>query len=610
MVFDFSSGLSSSTNRHCNFLVERKKNLFSFSPTGSSTSEEEIDPGVEILPQKNDFGNKKMSNFFPSPIPITASVFERGVIFAISLYASIRLVRILAANDVGRMESLDLILLAIWTWCVYSFDFKDEKLSHMIWGTDEKCYRNDVDDGAFYGTLLIPTVAAAKLVDIHRLTNVQDDINIEFFEANFELCIVMGCGILIHMFMSKHVNLPNMSVIWAMSIATILSIILIFSMAKLGLLPLFEKFPWQHILFSQIFYQTSLYSIALLLKKNFTFGELAVVAQAITLLAVELWVITVKKFRLVKIPSLNQHFPSDITIFQIGLILGMFFIGIILSPLLIHSRNLAQRPAWKIKRKRVFQNNGRKWTSFALLVGTSLIVAFIGHCIQLFLSENPYFWILNYAFKTPTRIFLCLYWITIIIISILLFTHILQTRRIYSLNTKRKYFHFLTIIMFIPGYLLEPEFMHLAFSVALSTFIFLEYLRYFAVYPLGKNIHIFLSEFLDNRDSGPCILSHLYLLIGCAACIWMQGTSVLANISGILTLGLGDAMASIIGKRYGRKRWPGTTKTIEGSIAFIIFHLLGAFVVTRLWSKNNLLPGIEEVFKLVLNSDLNRENFP
>ncbi|CAG8552799.1 4372_t:CDS:10 [Gigaspora margarita] len=450
--------------------------------TSSSTSEEEIDPGVEIPPQKNDFGNKKMTNFFPSPIPITASVFERGVIFSISLYASIRLVRILAANEVGRMESLDLILLAIWTWCVYSFDLpfsnKDEKLSHMIWGTDEKCYRNDVDDGAFYGTLLIPTVAAAKLVDIHRSTNVQDDINIEFFEANFELCIVMGCGILIHMFMSKHVNLPNMSVIWAMSIATILSIILIISMAKLGLLPLFET----------------------------------VVAQAITLLAVELWVITVKKFRLVKIPSLNQHFPSDITIFQIGLILGMFFIGIILSPLLIHSRNLAQRPAWKIKRKRVFQNNGRKWTSFALLVGTSLI----------------------------------------------------------------------------------PEFMHLAFSVALSAFIFLEYLRYFAVYPLGKNIHIFLSEFLDNRDSGPCILSHLYLLVGCAACIWMQGTSVLANISGILTLGLGDAMASIVGKRYGRRRWPGTTKTIEGSIAFIIFHLLGAFVVTRLWSKNNLLPGIEE----------------
>ncbi|CAG8775870.1 2520_t:CDS:1, partial [Cetraspora pellucida] len=62
---------------------------------------------------------------------------------------------------------------------------------------------------------------------------------------------------------------------------------------------------------------------------------------------------------------------------------------IILSPLLVYSRNLAQRPAWKNKRKRVF-HNGRKWTSFAIFVGTSLIVAFIGHCIQFFLSENPY----------------------------------------------------------------------------------------------------------------------------------------------------------------------------------------------------------------------------
>ncbi|CAG8673303.1 4625_t:CDS:2, partial [Scutellospora calospora] len=119
-----------------------------------------------------------------------------------------------------------------------------------------------------------------------------------------------------------------------------------------------------------IFYQTSLYSIALLLKKNFTFGELAVVAQAITLLAVELWVITARKFKLVKIPSLNRHFPTEITIFQVALILGMFLIGIILSPLLIYSRNLAQRPTWKKKRKRddalYFQNTSKNSVMFIL----------------------------------------------------------------------------------------------------------------------------------------------------------------------------------------------------------------------------------------------------
>lgn len=70
---------------------------------------------------------------------------------------------------------------------------------------------------------------------------------------------------------------------------------------------------------------------------------------------------------------------------------------------------------------------------------------------------------------------------------------------------------------------LKPDFMCLAFSVAFAALIYLEYLRYFAVYPLGKKLHIFLCEFLDNRDIGPCILSHIYLLIGCAGCIWMRG---------------------------------------------------------------------------------------
>lgn len=32
----------------------------------------------------------------------------------------------------------------------------------------KKKYRNDVDDGAFYGTLLIPIVAAAKIIDTQR----------------------------------------------------------------------------------------------------------------------------------------------------------------------------------------------------------------------------------------------------------------------------------------------------------------------------------------------------------------------------------------------------------------------------------------------------------
>ena len=44
---------------------------------------------------------------------------------------------------------------------------------------------------------------------------------------------------------------------------------------------------------------------------------------------------------------------------------------------------------------------------------------------------------------------------------------------------------------------------------------------------------------------------------------------MLASLSGILSLGFGDAAASLVGKRFGCYHWPGTKKTAEGTMAFI-----------------------------------------
>lgn len=41
----------------------------------------------------------------------------------------------------------------------------------------------------------------------------------------------------------------------------------------------------------------------------------------------------------------------------------------------------------------------------------------------------------------------------------------------------------------------------------------------------------------------------------------------LAPFAGLAVLGVGDAVASIVGVNFGRCRWPGTQKTVEGSIA-------------------------------------------
>lgn len=92
-----------------------------------------------------------------------------------------------------------------------------------------------------------------------------------------------------------------------------------------------------------------------------------------------------------------------------------------------------------------------------------------------------------------------------------------------SVNARRKSFHALAVAMFIPGMTFDPAFTHLSFSVAFAAFTFAEYVRYFALWPLGASVHLFLNEFIDHKDSGTAILSHFYLLSGCATPLWFEG---------------------------------------------------------------------------------------
>ena len=55
----------------------------------------------------------------------------------------------------------------------------------------------------------------------------------------------------------------------------------------------------------------------------------------------------------------------------------------------------------------------------------------------------------------------------------------------------------------------------------------------------------------------------------------------MSGLSGIITLGFGDSMASIIGKKIGSYRWPDSNKTLEGSIAFWFFVAVSFFLFAR-----------------------------
>jgi len=70
---------------------------------------------------------------------------------------------------------------------------------------------------------------------------------------------------------------------------------------------------------------------------------------------------------------------------------------------------------------------------------------------------------------------------------------------------------------------------------------------------------------------------------------------------------VGDAAAAVVGRRFGRHRWPGSRRTIEGSLAFF-----GAALLTALFFPIPLLHGVLaallatalEVLPLPLNDNL------
>lgn len=93
---------------------------------------------------------------------------------------------------------------------------------------------------------------------------------------------------------------------------------------------------------------------------------------------------------------------------------------------------------------------------------------------------------------------------------------------------------------------------------------------------LGNQIGAFINagvvNFRDARDKGPLLLTPIYLLVGCSAPIWLTGLylgntstsnaertpeELAAAITGILSVGIGDTVASIVGSIYGHLHWPG-----------------------------------------------------
>lgn len=136
----------------------------------------------------------------------------------------------------------------------------------------------------------------------------------------------------------------------------------------------------------------------------------------------------------------------------------------------------------------------------------------------------------------------------------------------HATTSVRKLFHLLVVLVYIPGFLYECEFLYIASGVALALVTLFDLLRILKMPPLGDILEKAFYSFADEKDAGIIAFTPLCLLIGCSLPMWIMpcpcqtndhnlNPKLLPLLAGILTIGFGDTAASVIGSKYGRTKW-------------------------------------------------------
>jgi dolichol kinase len=143
----------------------------------------------------------------------------------------------------------------------------------------------------------------------------------------------------------------------------------------------------------------------------------------------------------------------------------------------------------------------------------------------------------------------------------------------------RKWFHFIAVLLFGPVTVAAPQLQSMSFAIAASLLLVVECIR-----SNCPCVNMFYQKYLDTakgegESSEQIVVSHLALILGCAAPLWVaecvglgnenQSFRLVTSLWGVITLGIGDAMGAVIGTSCGRLRW-GHNRTVEGSLAMFL----------------------------------------
>jgi dolichol kinase len=142
------------------------------------------------------------------------------------------------------------------------------------------------------------------------------------------------------------------------------------------------------------------------------------------------------------------------------------------------------------------------------------------------------------------------YWLFVIIIGVY-FIELIGKKFAIRTIIKRKLFHFLALLIYIPGLIFLNENLFLSVSgIVLGLFLLIEKIRnnkyLLKKFPKLSLISKYLYANIDERDRSKLILTHTFLLFSCFHSLLMKNIYKADDMSlkflSLIVLGIGDSM--------------------------------------------------------------------
>ncbi|KAG8496211.1 hypothetical protein CXB51_009155 [Gossypium anomalum] len=455
--------------------------------------------------------------------------------------------------------------------------------------------RPGASSGIILGAVTLPTVMLSKLIQLSRAVSLQQiEIGeLEHMTMQFWAASACSCGVLIFLFIvtwcaannkNPHFSCSVWDAKFSLSCVILYSAVCCISLATIS----HTGFNTALKLLWLLCHGFATVKLIQHLLSTFPFcasiGEANLVTSGLVLYFGDMLACTISKVCRLLIPPELVSIRYGIKRSEIGIVIQGVLLGLLIFSAVFKFLIHLWEYFWGANNS---ESRERKeiWRSLIFLTSLGFImIAVAPSWMMIVLDFDVHPFIFSEPFK---RLSLCIYWLVLIYASVLRFYNISKNSKIERILL-RKYYHLLAVLMFLPALIYQPKFLDLAFGAALAVFLVLEIIRVWRIWPLGQLVHQFMSAFTDHRDSDLIIVSHFSLLLGCALPIWMSSgfnDRPLTPFAGILSLGIGDTMASMVGHKYGVLRWSKTgKKTIEGTAAGITSVLAACSVLLPLWA--------------------------